>query len=111
MSEPRPALSVSIDGVLLPADDARALWQRFSDWMEDHRGDLAGFATKEGFASIHPGVQNGRPILVASKGAARQLPYAVAQVVDPQGGSRARSPAAPSPQGGRRSKKNPGRNT
>ncbi len=68
-------LTVLVDGEPMPEDDARAFWQRFSEWMEEHRGDLAGFAAKEGFASVHPGVEGGRPVLFASRKEA-QRPYA-----------------------------------
>lgn len=68
-------LAVYVDGQPMPEAEARALWQRFSDWMEEHRGDLAGFAAKEGFASIHPGVEDGRPVLLASRTEV-QRPYA-----------------------------------
>jgi|GEM_PF-1422158 len=105
---------VLVDGVALPATDADALWQRFSDWMEENRGDLAGFAKKEGFASVHPAVQGGRPVLVASKTAA-QRPYAPARAAEDHeprdrvrsgGGSPSRQPERRNPdQQGR----NPGR--
>lgn len=72
--EKKGRLAVIVDGVKLPDDEARTLWERFSDWMEEHRGDLAGFAAREGFASIHPGVDGGRPVLIASK-TAPQRPY------------------------------------
>lgn len=89
----RSNLGVLVDGVALPEAEARALWERFSDWMEEHRGDLAGFAEREGFASIHPGVQAGRPVLLASKTVA-QRPYgpatSVAQPKGSGGGSGAR---------------------
>ena len=68
-------LAVYVDGQAMPEAEARVFWQRFSDWMEEHRGDLAGFAAKEGFASVHPGVEDGRPVLHASRSAA-QRPYA-----------------------------------
>jgi hypothetical protein len=58
---------VLVDGVPMPDDAARALWERFSAWMEEHQGDLAGFAKQEGYASVHPGVEAGRPVLRASK--------------------------------------------
>ena len=35
-------------------EEARAFWQRFSTHMDEHKGDLAGFAAKEGFASVVP---------------------------------------------------------
>ena len=60
-------LAVLVDGTAMADADARALWERFSAWMEDHPGDLAGFAAKEGFVSVHPGVEKGRPVLRASR--------------------------------------------
>jgi hypothetical protein len=73
MSERR--LIVLVDGSPMPDDDAHAFWERFSAWMEEHRGDLAGFAAQEGFASVHPGVDGDRPVLRASRSAAQE-PYA-----------------------------------
>jgi hypothetical protein len=70
-----PSLAVWVDGAALPDDEARAFWQRFSAWMEAHRGDLAGFAALEGFASVHPGVEGGRPVLRVSNNE-QQRPYA-----------------------------------
>lgn len=84
-SKGRSNLGVLVDGVALPEEDARALWERFSAWMEEHRGDLAGFAAREGFASVHPGVEAGRPVLLASKSAA-QRPYGPATSVAQPGG-------------------------
>lgn len=66
MSGPR-ALVVRVDGEAMPEPEARAFWERFSAWMEEHKGDLGGFAASEGFASVHPGVEDGRPVLVASR--------------------------------------------
>jgi hypothetical protein len=71
------ALGVLIDGAPLPDDEARAFWKRFSDWMEEHRGDLAGFARAEGFASVHPEMHVSGPVLIASR-TAPQRPYSVA---------------------------------
>ena len=68
-------LAVLVDGAPLPEAEAIALWDRFSAWMEEHRGDLKGFAAQEGFASVHPGVDGDRPVLRASK-SAEQRPYA-----------------------------------
>ena len=86
-------LGVLVDGTAMPDEDAHALWERFSDWMEEHRGDLAGFAAQEGFLSVHPGVDGDRPVLRASKSAA-QLPYAP---VGRSGGSPARHGGPPGP--------------
>lgn len=77
MSPPDPssrALVVLVDDAPMEATAARAFWERFSAWMEEHRGDLAGFAQKEGFASVHPGVEGGRPVLRVSKDLPQQ-PY------------------------------------
>jgi hypothetical protein len=74
VSQPQ-RLSVLVDGAPLPEAEAVAFWDRFSRWMEEHRGDLAGFATQEGYASVHPGVDGDRPVLRASK-TAGQRPYA-----------------------------------
>jgi hypothetical protein len=71
------ALRVVVDAAPLPDEEARAFWKRFSDWMEEHRGDLAGFAQAEGLASVHPEMHGGTPVLVASH-TAKQRPYATA---------------------------------
>jgi hypothetical protein len=60
------ALRVVVDGVPLPPDAARAFWQRYSAWLEEHAGDLAGFAKSEGLASVHPEMHGGTPVLAAS---------------------------------------------
>lgn len=94
------ALGVSVDGVPMAEAEARAFWERFSAWMDEHRGDLAGFAAKEGFASVHPGVDGGRPVLRASRSAS-QKPYApVREGGAPRsGGSDGRPRAAPTARG------------
>ncbi len=83
-------LRVLIDGAPLADPEARALWQRFSAWMEEHQGDLAGFARAEGFASVHPELHDGEPVLIASRTAPQQ-PYENAPT------RRGRSATAPSP--------------
>jgi hypothetical protein len=71
-------LEVLVDGVALPEAEARAMWGRFSAYLDAHKGDLAGFAKQEGFASVHPETHGGKPVLVASK-TAPQKPYKTAQ--------------------------------
>lgn len=98
---PKKHLGVLVDGAPLPDDEAHALWDRFSLWMEEHRGDLAGFALQEHFLSVHPGVDGDRPVLRASKSAA-QRPYAPVRADEdrgprPSGGSPARQGGAPTP--------------
>jgi len=100
-------LGVLVDGTPMAEKDAHALWERFSDWMEEHRGDLAGFAAQEGFLSVHPGVDGDRPVLRASKSTA-QRPYAPvgAEPAAPpsrnpaKGGGRPRAGGSPARQGG-----------
>jgi hypothetical protein len=75
------ALAVVVDGVSLGDEEARALWARFSAHMEAHKGDLAGFAKSEGFASVHPEMHDGRAVLVASKDAPQRA-YGNAPVLD-----------------------------
>jgi len=48
----------------MPDDDARVLWEAFSAYMDEHRGDFAGFAKLRGFKSVRPEYQRGRAILV-----------------------------------------------
>ena len=105
----RPGLGVIVDGAALPESEARAMWERFSDWMEEHRGDLAGFAKQEGYVSAHPGVDNGKPVLFLSREAA-QRPYAPVRGDEqdrssiPRGsaGSKGRHDTARSPQPARK---------
>ena len=61
MSEAR--LLVEADGRSLPADESRAVWERFSAWMDAHPGDLAGFASKEGYAGAHAESRGGKAVL------------------------------------------------
>jgi hypothetical protein len=82
------ALRVLVDGEPLAAEEAIAFWKRFSDWMDEHRGDLAGFARSEGLSSVQPEVHDGSPVLVASRSAPQQ-PYDVARKM------RTKRPAAP----------------
>jgi hypothetical protein len=73
------ALRVVVDGVEMADDEARALWARFSAHMDASKGDLRGFAQAEGYASVHPEVWGGAPVLVVSRDAT-QRPYVNAPV-------------------------------
>jgi hypothetical protein len=66
------ALRVLIDDNALAAEEAVAFWKRFSAWMDEHPGDLAGFARSESLASVHPEMHDGAPVLVASRSAPQQ---------------------------------------
>lgn len=59
-------LAVLVDGRPLPDEQAHALWTRFSAHMDQHQGDLAGFAQREGFSSVRPETRKGRAVLVVT---------------------------------------------
>src|SRR4051812_6764200 len=84
---PRQKLGVLVDGVALPDAEAHAIWDRFSMWMEEHRGDLRGFAEREGFLSVHPGVDGDRPVLRISQTVIQQPYGPVRDRGDHKGGS------------------------
>ena len=67
-------LIVIVDGTPMPDEEARAFWTRFSDHMEKNKGDLAGFAKAEGFASVRPAMGPQGAQLVVSR-TAKQEPY------------------------------------
>jgi len=92
MKEGGARLGVLVDGVPLPDDEAREVWDAFSAYMEEHRGDLGGFARTRGFASAHPRSEGGRAILALSH-AAPQEPYGgTAKPVDPRSRPQGESP-------------------
>jgi len=100
------SLAVLVDGKPLLEAEARAFWGRFSAHMEENKGELAGFAKKEGFASVHPSMQGGRPVLLVST-TSPQGPYV--SVSRDAGGSSAhqgsrRAPAKKGAGGGKRAK-------
>jgi len=82
----KPRLGVVVDGTALSEGEARTLWQAFSAYMEEHRGDLGGFAKSQGFVSAHPRSERGRAVLVLSKTAPQEEYGAVAKPVDAGGG-------------------------
>ncbi|MDP9034659.1 MAG: hypothetical protein M3O50_07605 [Myxococcota bacterium] len=98
------ALRVLIDGASLPDAEARALWKRFSDWMEEHPGDLGGFASAEGLASVHPEMQGSAPVLVGSHTAAQRPYTAVTAGGSPADAGRSdrRAASSPPPSAGKR---------
>ncbi len=68
------------DGVDLDPTDARELWEHFSHWMDEHPGDLAGFAAAVGAKSARPALDERGPVLVVSTTEA-QSAYATARSV------------------------------
>jgi len=92
-------LAVLLDGEPMAEEEARAFWSRFSAWMDANKGDLGGFAKSEGLVSVHPTMQDGRAVLVASKTAAQKAyvnaPTVKSSIKAP-GGSSAHQPKHPS---------------
>ncbi len=69
------------DGVDLDPADARELWAHFSHWMDEHPGDLAGFASALGVKSVRPALDPRGPVLVVSTTEA-QAAYANARSLE-----------------------------
>lgn len=70
-SRPAPAaararLAVLLDGKPLAEDEARTLWQAFSVHMDEHEGDLGGFAAQKGWSSVKPEYRAGQAVLVVT---------------------------------------------
>ena len=86
-------LRVLVDGEPLPTEEGIAFWKRFSAWMDEHPGDLGGFASSEGLTSVTPEMHSGAPVLVASRTAA-QKPYTAAPKKKEPGGMDRGSPSA-----------------
>ena len=70
-------LRVLLDGEALESGESVAFWKRFSAWMDEHPGDLGGFAKSESLTSVRPEMHDGAPVLVASRNAP-QTPYTTA---------------------------------
>jgi hypothetical protein len=98
-------LSVRIDGIALSDDEARAFWDRFSLYMDEHPRDLAGFAKSEGLASVEPQMGgSGGAVLVGSK-SAPQRPYANATAQASSGSPGHQRAAKKGPRGGKSPRK------
>lgn len=63
----RARLAATVDGAPLGDDEARELWTEFSKYMDEHQGDLAGFAALKGYASVAPEYRSGRAVLILKK--------------------------------------------
>lgn len=70
MNEGASALVALIDGAPLPEEEGKALWKEFSAHMDEHRGDMAGFAKKKGWVSVAPEYRQGKAVLVVKTSAA-----------------------------------------
>jgi hypothetical protein len=56
-----------IDGVALADAEGEALWKAFSAHMDEHRGDMAGFAKARGFREVKPEYRHGQAVLVITR--------------------------------------------
>lgn len=97
MTEPS-RLAVTMDGTPLDPEAARALWTEFSAHMDEHRGDMAGFARKKGWHSVLPEYQKGRAVLVIRTTAAplsAPPPHPAERRAEPPARAPNRGPRAP----------------
>jgi hypothetical protein len=77
-------LAVLVDGAPQDPDASRALWTEFSAHMDEHRGDMAGFARKKGWLSVTPEYQSGKAVLVVKTGAVPEPPAAKPKAAGPK---------------------------
>jgi hypothetical protein len=94
------------DGKALEPDDARELWAHFSSWMDEHPGDLAGFAAALGVTSVRPALDGGGAVLLVSTteaqaayGNATRLGPAAGKGKKREKGAAPPKPGAPKPKG------------
>ena len=73
MSDTASRLAAWLDGAPLPEDEARALWKEFSEHMDAHRGDMAGFAVKKGWFSVLPEHRDGKAVLMVRTSATAKM--------------------------------------
>jgi hypothetical protein len=88
MSDNASRLAAWIDGTPLAEEEARALWKEFSEHMDEHRGDMAGFATKKGWFSVLPEHRAGKAVLMVRTSATAKMappPAAPKPAPRPQG--------------------------
>jgi hypothetical protein len=98
------------DGEPLEPDEARELWRHFSAWMDEHPGDLAGFAAALGVTSVRPALDAKGAVLVVSSteaqaayGNAARLGGGSAKPEKREKGAVATKPPAPKSKGNARS--------
>lgn len=61
-------LAAIVDGKELKEPEARALWQEFSTYLDEHQLDFKGFAATKGWASVKPEHKGGRAVLIVTTG-------------------------------------------
>ena len=59
-----PVLVVEIDGRSVAELEASEIWRAFSAHMDEHQGDLTGFAKLRGWKSVAPIYRRGCAVLV-----------------------------------------------
>lgn len=84
----KPRLAVLIDNVPLGDEESRALWTKFSEHMDTHRGDFAGFAKQHGYYRVSPEARNGQAVLVIYTTEAASRPRPVASRPQPAAASK-----------------------
>jgi hypothetical protein len=88
-----------IDGVALPEEEGKALWREFSAHMDEHRGDMAGFAKKKGWVSVLPEHQDGKAVLLVRTTAAPPEPRSTSKAKAPPEGKKSAKPTRPKRRG------------
>lgn len=61
-------LAAIVDGKELKEPEARALWQEFSAYLDEHQLDFKGFAAVKGWTSVKPEHKGGRAVLIVTTG-------------------------------------------
>jgi hypothetical protein len=110
MTDTQSRLAALIDGVPLGEDEARALWREFSEHMDEHRGDMAGFAQKKGWFSVIPEHRQGKAVLAVrtSESAKIAPPPAPKPKPPPQGRPHGSAPKKPQGRPGAKPQGKPG---
>jgi len=97
------ALAVIVDGRKIEGDEARAIWVRFSAHMDEHEGDMDGFARAEGLLAARTEHRAGQAVLILSSTPLPPAPVAPrSPPAAPHRGSASRPPPSRAPSRRRR---------
>lgn len=107
MSEEASNLAALVDTAPLPEEEAKALWKEFSEHMEAHRGDMAGFAAKKGWFSIAPEYRGGKAVLIVRTTATAKAPAPVQAPQKPRPQQKPKPKAKPNPQANQKAPQRP----
>jgi len=83
-------LAAVVGGKALSKDEARALWQRFSEYMDANRNDFDGFAKREGFAHASVAANGGIATLTLSSEPVAAMPRSSGRSGSPKSGGPSR---------------------